>query len=107
MKKRKRLNKTKTRKIWMSIILLIILVGGMYVLVLPEGAARFAILRSGHPIAALTAQMTEEGYPHELQDGQIGFLLVDAPYDRDYKGVMDTWMVYRHGVIYIGEYDER
>lgn len=107
MKKRKRLNKAKTRKIWMTIILLVILIGGMYVLMLPEGAVRFAILRSGHPLVALTAQMKENGYPYELEDGQIGFVLEEAPYDRDHKGVMDTWMVYRYGMIYVGEYDER
>lgn len=107
MKKRKRLNKKKTRKFWGSIILLVVLVGGMYVLMLPEGAARFAVLRSGHPLAALTAQLTEEGYPNDLEDGQIGYVLEDAPYDRDYRSVMETWIVDRHGMIYIGEYDDR
>lgn len=107
MEKKKRLNKTKKRKIWTSIILLVILIGGMYGLMLPEGAVRFAILRSGHPLVALTVHMKDEGYPYELEDGQIGFVLEDAPYDRDHQSVMDTWMVYRYGMIYVGEYDDR
>lgn len=107
MKRRKKIHKIKTRKFWFSMIALIVVVGVMYVLMLPQGAARFAILRSGHPIAALTSSITTEGYPHELEDGQIGYVLADAPYDRDRRGVLDTWLVYRYGMIYMGEYDWR
>lgn len=107
MKRRKKQNKKKTKKCWISIILLIVLVGGMYVLMLPEGAVRFAIFRSGHPLVAVTATFTDEGYPKELEDGQIGYVLEDAPYDRDHKSVMDTWIVYRHGMVYVGQYDGR
>ena len=107
MKRRKKIRTIKTKKFWLSIIALVVIIDAMYVLMLPQGAARFAILRSGHPIAALTLSITTEGYPHELEDGQIGYVLVDAPYDREQGDVMDTWMVYRHGMIYVGEYDTR
>lgn len=107
MKRKKKLYKKKTRKFWTSIILLLVLIGAMYVLMIPEGAARFAIFRSGHPIAALTSRMTADAYPKELEDGQIGYTLLDAPYDRDSRGVLRTWLVYRYGMIYVGEYDAR
>ena len=105
MKKRKKIHTIKTRKFWLSVILFLVLVTAMYVLMLPQRAVRFAIQRSGHPLAALTAKMTTEGYPQDLDDGQIGYVLLDAPYDRDRGEEMGTWLVYRYGMIYVGEYD--
>lgn len=107
MKKKHKVHLTRTKKGWTSIILLAILICAMYVLMLPEGAVRFAILRSGHPLAALTIQMTSEEYPNELEDGQIGYTLTDAPYDRNEGRTMKNWLVYRYGMIYVGEYDDR
>ena len=34
-----------------------------------------------------------------------GYVLLDAPYDRDRGEEMGTWLVYRYGMIYVGEYD--
>src|SRR5699024_5346907 len=105
--RRKKIRTIKAKKFWLSSIAVVVIMDAMYVLMLPQGAARGAILRSGHPIGAVTLSITTEGYADEMEDGKIGYVLEDEPYEREQGDVMDTWMVYRHGMIYVGEYDTR
>ena len=105
MKKKRRKHRRKTKKYWKVLSLVPILILVMYIFMLPDGAVRFAILRSGHPLSAFQTGIVEAPYSQELEDGQIGYVLTQPPYDRD-KGVeMRNWVVNRYGMIYVAEYN--
>lgn len=89
----------------MVLLLVPVLVILMYILLLPGGAVRFAVLRSGHPVSAFVSGLEETSYGFELEDGQIGYMLTDPPYDREKGEKMQKWIVYRNGMIYVAIYD--
>lgn len=106
MKKRRKRSERKAKKYWLTLLFVPVIILLMYILMLPDGAVRFAVLKSGHPFTAFSTGIEEMGNQYELEDGQIGYMLTEPPYDRERGETMRYWVVSRHGIAYVGEYYE-
>lgn len=69
----------------------------------PKGALRFAIVRSGHPIKAVTSGIGPAEYAF-AGAGQIGYTLRNPPYEAQTDSTLCNWVVTRRGAVYWGEY---
>lgn len=84
--------------------LLLVLVILIYLTMTPIGALRVAVLIHGHPIKAMTLQISNDPYRMHLEENQFGFTLEDPPYERDTDAYLYNWVVTRYGPFYIASY---
>ena len=76
-------------------VLCVLLAG--YVMFTPEGALRLAVALEGHPLAALTLDITER------PGAMAGYEGVKLYRVRSAAGDTDDWTVKKYGALYLGE----
>lgn len=103
MRKMKKKRRRKRKKYWKVLFFVPVFILMTYIFLLPEGALRFAVLRSGHPMTAFSTKIEKADFQEELKEGEIGYVLTSPPYDRNQGSATENWVVYRIGFIYWGE----
>lgn len=82
--------------------IILIIIG--YLVMTPMGALRLALLRTGFPIKAITLQVSDHPYEVNVQSNEKIYTLKNPPTEEATQGVLENWIVSKHGIFYVGEY---
>lgn len=93
--------KAKMKRL-IPVTLLIIVLG--YLFLTPVGALRLAVASTGHPIKAVSLQISDEPYDGFIENNQEMYTLIDPPYEKATGGYLENWVVTRYFIFYLGEY---
>ncbi|MDD4849853.1 MAG: hypothetical protein PHO10_04040 [Gemmiger sp.] len=69
------------------------------------GALRFAIITSGHPVAAFTFKTMATPYYTYAEANKTGYSLENPPFEADTQSELVNWAVTKHGVFYTAYYE--
>lgn len=84
-----------------SIVILVLIT---YLIATPTGALRFAILRAGYPIKSITMKISDTPYKIGVKGNEEIYTLTNLPMEKATQGILENWIVSKHGVFYWGEY---
>ena len=84
-----------------SIIIVVLIT---YLIATPIGALRFAILREGYPIKSITMKLSDTPYEIGVKGNEKVYTLKNPPMEKATQGILENWIVSKHGVFYWGEY---
>ncbi len=76
----------------------------MYVTMTPMGALRLAVLHHGYPLKALVLELRDTPHKMGLEENQIGYSLIDPPFEKDTQAKLVNWVVTKQGPFYVGDY---
>ncbi len=88
------------KKFWAIVTAIVII----YSTMTPTGALRFAVLRAGYPLHAVTRKTKDVPYRFYTKDNQTAFSLENPPVEKDTQGQLVNWVVTQYGIFYIGSY---
>lgn len=74
-----------------------------YLFLTPQGALRFAMVRAGYPLEAITINLTDVEITKGAQDNQIDYTL--ANFETNIEGESSLWSVLNAGILYWGRHD--
>ncbi|MGX7030389.1 hypothetical protein [Vagococcus zengguangii] len=91
----------KRKKGWLVVVVVVIIVLGYFFLT-PKGSIRLAVIRSGHPVISVTADVLEEKSFNEPQHQGHRYYLVD-PSPKFVTGPAGFWGTSKAGPFYWSE----
>lgn len=93
----------KKKLTWIiPIAILAILV--IYLFLTPVGALRFAVVKEGYPIKAVTLRISNEPYQGSIKDNEIMYTILNPPHENTTDSDLVNWVVAKRGVFYFGSY---
>lgn len=85
-------------KLRKKIILFLLVSTLIYFFLIPKGSVRFSIIRSGHPIKALTSKISEETFNEEWLKNYKFYTVNPAP--ENATGITGFWKTSQFGPFY-------
>lgn len=94
------------KKLKHILIILMICIATSYLFLNPIGALRFAVLRNGYPIEAITLKVNYSLCRKPVgmdKKNKIVYTISNPPIEEKTQTPFDSWVISKHGIFYWGE----